>query len=251
MSYISLLFHRIEEVQAHELIDVTREFFEGCIDLILNKGIPVRNLGQTDEEKGDNYVSLTFDDGWESDYIIAFPVLKRYNINATFFVTSGWIDQKGYLRASWIKDMSDSGMEIGSHTVTHPYLTDLSKKRVYDEFRISKNILENILGKEVSGVSIPGGAYNRRIIDIAREAGYKYVATSSPGINKKRGNVVSRYSIHKLTSLDDINKLLNRSAMYLYKINTHYKIRELIKKGIGLHYYEALRNKVLKTKLDG
>jgi len=248
LSYISLLFHRIEKVQAHELIDITRGLFEGCIDLVIKKNIPVRNLEQPFEGKMDEYVSLTFDDGWESDYTIAFPVLKKYNINATFFITTGWIDQKGFLKASWIKEMSDSGMEIGSHTVTHPYLTELSKKKVYDEFRTSKNVLEDMLGREITGVSIPGGAYNRKIIEIAQEVGYKYVATSSPGVNKKKGGIVARFSIHNLTSLNDINKLLNRSPIYLYKINTNYKIRELIKKGIGLRNYEVLRNKLIKIK---
>ena len=83
-------------------------------------------------------IILTFDDGDISNYTIAYPILKKYNFKATFFIITDKVDTPGYVTWQNIKEMSDNEMEIGSHTKSHAYLPRLSDSEISFEFKNSK-----------------------------------------------------------------------------------------------------------------
>jgi peptidoglycan/xylan/chitin deacetylase (PgdA/CDA1 family) len=124
---------------------------------------------------------LTFDDGYQSVYRKAFPVLQRYAMSATIFVTTGEHRPSGPAERlppcegqpmlSWgeIRELHDWGVEIGAHTCTHPDLTRLPTQRVRSELRDSKAIIEDMLGTEVRSFAYPYGRYDRRSQEIAQE----------------------------------------------------------------------------------
>lgn len=107
-------------------------------------------------------IVITFDDGNYSDYSIALPILNKYGFVATFFVTVNWITTKNYLDWSHIKEMIAYGMSIQSHSLTHSYLTDLSKGDLFRDLSESKNILEEKLNIPVKFLSIPGGGFFKK-----------------------------------------------------------------------------------------
>ncbi len=127
---------------------------------------------------------ITFDDGYESVYKIAFPILKEFALTATVFVISGFIGRQDYLNKRQILEMADHGIDIQSHSATHPCLLDVTEKGIIEELSISKKAIEEILGKPVRGFAIPGGLYNRRICELAQDCGYDVVYTSDPGLNR-------------------------------------------------------------------
>ncbi|OCC14656.1 Polysaccharide deacetylase [Dissulfuribacter thermophilus] len=247
--FISLLFHRIVNDKNSELIDVTKESFERYLTTIIDKSLPLETIYNLCKKSKNTYsakfVSLTFDDGWASDYKIVFSILSKYSVKATFFITTGWLGKKGFLTESWLKEMAQYGMEIGSHTVTHRYLTKLSNFEIYKEFYDSKCKLEDILGKEIISVSIPGGEYNKRIIDLAFESGYKIIATSRPGWNRNN-KVISRISIHARTSLEDFSAIVNFSSSYRVRLLVHYRLRSILKKALGIEQYKKIRKYLIK-----
>lgn len=126
---------------------------------------------------------ITFDDGHFSAYSYAMPVLKDYGFTAVFFIVVKNIGLQGYLTWQQIREMADNGMSIGSHTMTHRLLNDLSPKEIYWELQESKNILEHELGKPVEFLSLPGGRCNKIVKKIAEEVGYKGICTSIVGYN--------------------------------------------------------------------
>ena len=141
-------------------------------------------------------VSITFDDGYDDNFVFALPVLMRHGIKASFYVTTGFIDRDPEVvdrmrrmrgmpvsALSWkqLAEMRQAGMDVGSHTMTHPNLAQLAPGAVRAELRDSKRSLEDHLGAEIDSVAYPFGIPGRHITDqtiaSAREAGFRTGAT--------------------------------------------------------------------------
>ncbi len=154
-------------------------------------------------------VMLTFDDGWENQYTYAFPLLKKYNVTATFYVYTNPISkQKHFFTWDEIKEMSDAGMTIADHTLSHPYL----KKLPLDEFRRevteSKAILEQHLGKPVTHFASPFGYTDADFIQILGQAGYTTARTTYKGVYQD--NALRLRGILTTDSMDYFVSMLKR-----------------------------------------
>jgi peptidoglycan/xylan/chitin deacetylase (PgdA/CDA1 family) len=124
---------------------------------------------------------LTFDDGFHTMYAEAFPVLQRYGLSATVFLTVGAADAvqpagrlptfEGRLMLSWreIREMQHGGLEFGAHTLTHPDLTRLSTEQIAVEMSGSKDRIENSLGTPVTSFAYPFGRYDAQSHRIAQQ----------------------------------------------------------------------------------
>ena len=129
-------------------------------------------------------ICITFDDGYENNYIYAYPVLKKLNIPATMFVVSDFVGKAGYLTVEQIQEMSNNGIDIGSHTKRHFWLGKKDKKdskREREEIFESKKRLEEIIGKEVKLFCYPGGGFREMTKQLVMAAGYKGAVSSNPG----------------------------------------------------------------------
>jgi peptidoglycan/xylan/chitin deacetylase (PgdA/CDA1 family) len=125
-------------------------------------GIP--NFSQVPEEcLPSSMVTFTFDDGYFSTYDKAFPILEKYSYPATVFVITSAIGEPGYMTTEQILELADNGWEIGSHTVSHPDLTQLSDEQLKYELLVSQQYLEN-LGLTVRNFSSPHGRYDKRVV---------------------------------------------------------------------------------------
>jgi len=129
-------------------------------------------------------LSITFDDGWATDHDIARPVLERFGLHATHYVITGSIDDTavGYMTAEQVCALADAGEEIGSHTVTHPYLTHLSPSEQASELAGSRNALEGLLGGPVVQFALPYGDFDVQVMGRVRER-YGSARTTIRGFN--------------------------------------------------------------------
>ena len=93
---------------------------------------------------------------------------------------------KKYEFMNWeqIKEMNDV-FEIGSHTMTHPILTNVSLKEAEKEITQSKTKIEKKIGREVKSFSYPNGNYNDELVKIVKKAGYKCAVVYNKGVNNK------------------------------------------------------------------
>lgn len=124
---------------------------------------------------------VTFDDGYQSVYDHAFPVLQRYGFSATVFLTTGETTPRteairlpslyGRFMLSWgeIKEMHRWGIQFGAHTLTHPDLTRSPHERAEAEICGSQQIIEDSLGGPVSCFAYPYGRYDSNTREIVRE----------------------------------------------------------------------------------
>lgn len=143
-------------------------------------------------------VAITFDDGHADNYEYAFPLLQKHAIPATFFVTVGLLEkdpavvqrfqlqrQACYedirpLEWSQVRDMCKAGMELGSHTYSHPNLARLERPAARMELRRSKEVMEQRLGQSIVLLAYPYGKPKRHFTAetecLVAESGYKDAA---------------------------------------------------------------------------
>ena len=134
-------------------------------------------------------VIITFDDGYLSNYTLAYPALVRNSQKATIFValepdehTRKQVEGiDGFLTSEQMKEMSAHGVSIQSHSLTHPILTELSREAVEFELAESRRRLEAITGKPVRHLAIPRAGYSREIRGQAHGLGYATVCCNNKG----------------------------------------------------------------------
>lgn len=129
----------------------------------------------------DRSLVLTFDDGYQTVYDEAFPVLQRYGLSATVFLTVGEkgpvnptnqlpsLSDRSMLTWHQIREMQRWGIAFGAHALTHPDLTRLPVERIEVEVLGSKTIIEDALGVRVDCFAYPYGRYDRRVRNMAQQ----------------------------------------------------------------------------------
>lgn len=160
------------------------EAFEVMLDTIGEMGLAGCSVSEALAARGRGKVAISFDDGGVSQYLHAAPALESRGMTATFFVTSGWIGEPGFMSASQLRDLVGMGMSVQSHTRSHPFLSELDRNRLRSELLGSREDLETVLQREVDGISLPGGnAPRRRLRSELADSGYRWVAGSRWGRN--------------------------------------------------------------------
>ncbi|CAN5429511.1 hypothetical protein BH10PAT3_BH10PAT3_4700 [soil metagenome] len=104
-------------------------------------------------------ISVTFDDGWESVYTAALPILQRLGIPTTQYIITTTLSSYSYVSAGQIQSMQEAGHEIAAHTITHPDLTTLAQSELIKELSEPQVELEKKFGK-IDDFTSPYGAYN-------------------------------------------------------------------------------------------
>ncbi|MCL4459549.1 MAG: polysaccharide deacetylase family protein [Chloroflexi bacterium] len=128
-------------------------------------------------------IILTFDDGYKDNYTHAYPLLRKYGFVGTFFIISGLVGHKGYMSWTEIREMSQGGMSIESHSVTHPDLAVASDTVIQREVKESKAAIEREVGKPVRLLAYPSGRFNQRAITILQANGYRGAVSTLFGFN--------------------------------------------------------------------
>ena len=123
-------------------------------------------------DRQDKQIALTFDAAWGSDKTEnILSVLKEFDVKATFFLVGFWVDKNEDL----VKKIDEMGFEIGTHSNTHPDLSKLSKEQIDLELSVSKQKIENVIGKQVKVFRPPFGAYNNLLIEEAEKNNLKTI----------------------------------------------------------------------------
>jgi len=191
--FVALMYH---SVKSHE-----REQFAQQMDLLVRLANPVAG-DFTGRNDGGNrsFVAVTFDDGYHSILENALPILREKKIPVTLFVPTnslgtrpGWITNERHrdaaerlLTSDELRFVQQTGGLIGSHSVSHRPLTELSRTEALAELTESRQALEKILGRNVDSFALPYGAANADVLRLAAEAGYQRVFLSEP-VNSRAG----------------------------------------------------------------
>jgi peptidoglycan/xylan/chitin deacetylase (PgdA/CDA1 family) len=178
----------------HSVPAELRAAFAHQMDLLLARAKPIRADRTEPPAPGERLVAVTFDDGFIDFAENALPELQSRGIPAVNFIPSGhigktaeWIgegDPKYHalpiMSAERLRQLPADLVTIGSHTISHPYLPELSEAEARRELTQSKRELEAALGRPVESLSFPFGGHNAAIVDWARQAGYRRVFSILP-----------------------------------------------------------------------
>lgn len=183
------------------------------------------------DEVPDKHVLLTFDDGYDDLYEHLLPLVIEHHYKPLIFLVAGRIgqsnlwDQSSGLRSrnlltlEQIREMQRYGADFGSHTMTHPWLPDVSDEQLYREVRDSKHRLEDLLGVEMASFAYPYGGVDMRVRSAVAVAGYKAAFTIQPGLNWWNDPLTQRRAdVNDYTALVD----------FLFQLRSGQTARELL-----------------------
>ena len=179
------------------------------------------------------HVLITFDDAYDDLYEHLLPLVIQHRYTPVIFLVADRIgatnlwDQARGLRArnlltlDQIREMQKNGVEFGSHTLTHPWLPDLTDRDLQWELRDSKTKLEDLLGVEISSFAYPYGAVDRRVRSAVAGAGYKLAFTILPGTNFANDPLLqNRADINDKTSALDFATALRTGYGFSHFLST-------------------------------
>lgn len=136
-------------------------------------------------------VVFTIDDGYRSVYDYVYPLLKKHKMTATIGLIADYVaglegrysNRATFLSYHQIREMLDSaGIEIASHTLSHPWLTRLDSAGAWREIYRSKEVLESLFGVPVITFVYPYGDMDLRTVRMVRRAGYRLARAVRPGV---------------------------------------------------------------------
>jgi len=171
------------------------------------------------EGNADKRIALTFDDGFASVLRHGLNPLSRHGFRALQFLVADLIGrsnewdapqgeaQEPLMDDAQVKDWLATGHEIGSHSVTHPFLTRISREQAREEIFSSKKKLEDRFNAPVRHFCYPYGDWNPAVRDLVIEAGYETACTTEFGVNTaltppfELKRITARYQTLNLKSL--------------------------------------------------
>jgi peptidoglycan/xylan/chitin deacetylase (PgdA/CDA1 family) len=189
----------------HSVPASERRLFARQLDVVVRCARPIGTDEDIDPALGRDCIAITFDDGFENFLTQAVPELKKRKIPATVFVIADGMNREfgsetyaeKLLSLEQVRSLPSGLVTIGSHTLTHPMLTQVEEGSARQEIQDSRTKLEAMLDRQVKQFSFPFGGFNERLLEFCREAGYKRAYTTLPAFAFEQPNefVVGRVRV--------------------------------------------------------
>ncbi len=189
-----LMYHYVSELPQdadtiRRDLTVTPERFEAQLAYLQEQGYTSLTLFelyaalQGERELPAKPIVLTFDDGYEGAYTVAFPLLQKYGFTGTFFVIAYVVEGgvPGYLSWEQARAMADAGMSIQSHSLDHVDLRERSAEYLQQQLGLSRALIEARVGQPVRFFCYPAGRYDAAVIRALDQAGYWGAVTTQWG----------------------------------------------------------------------
>src|SRR3989440_8109195 len=206
---IIFCYHRLVDKVRYPGTEITPPMFEAQMKELKDRGITVISLQDLLAwKRGDKNIPprcavISFDDGWKSQYEVAWPIMKKFGYTFTMFIYTEGVSGAslgGGQAITWeqLADMRDNGIDIEAHSATHQDLREghtvmvmepggkRTKKKLtgadyeqwlHNEVVGCKQLLEQRLGIRVNCFAVPFGTYNEHVKEVARNAGYEAMFT--------------------------------------------------------------------------
>lgn len=178
-----LSYHMVEDNVDNPLALGVKEF-EEQMEYLSRRGYhaitpdQLTNYLQTGIPLPEKPVLITFDDGYQNNFKIAYPIMKKYGLTATIFLISDRIGTDNwYMNWDQVREMRRAGFVFGSHTLSHELLSRIPEEEIKQQLIKSREGIEWRLDVPARYLAYPGGDYNSRIEELARQSGYRAAFT--------------------------------------------------------------------------
>jgi peptidoglycan/xylan/chitin deacetylase (PgdA/CDA1 family) len=216
MAVLALMYHRTPKEAGH-ILDVAMPVFRAQMQALQAAGVRFICFGEALDRRwygGDTVVSITFDDGHESN-LEAMAFLYDAGIPCTSFFVSDYVrlGQQGFMDPAMFKAAS-AFCEVGAHGASHTALTALGPDALEAELSVSKAYLEALCGAPVTALSAPGGKINRRVVRAAVKLGFEVVGDSESLLNTAPSLPLHRVCMLNGQSPEHVLSLVRAGRLY-------------------------------------
>lgn len=253
MSSLAILTYHVIDAARHEgerRFCVPGDVFYRQIAELKTEGWTFVPLGQaisvlrSGTELPPRSIALTIDDGFACARQKALPALADLNVPATLFVvadrigsSNDWDDHRGtagrkLVTRGELRELADAGVDIGSHTLTHPRLTAISRAQMREEVRSSKIRLEDVTGLSVAHFAYPYGDFDATAREEVIAAGYSGACSTIPG---KVSNSTDLHLLRRVEVMgwDSLDKLRLKLRFGINHFNPLPATRSWIKRALA------------------
>jgi peptidoglycan/xylan/chitin deacetylase (PgdA/CDA1 family) len=203
-----------------------------CFLALIILGLALPEPCGAEEIGSERKVSLFFDDGWENQYNVVFPVLKELGFKASFAIITDYIGMDrgtfcSRMNVTELKELQAYGMDIACHTKNHPHMMNLTGDQLHDEIIASKNVLTQT-GFNVKTFVYPFAEWNFTIVDYVKEADYVCArAVKAEAYSIENPDLNARYHVGSWSitnqSLDAVKQiLLNATESEVVVLDYHF-----------------------------
>ncbi len=170
---------------------------------------------------------ITIDDGYQDNFTVAYPTLKKHGFPATIFIVSYSIsNEKNYMSWEEIKEMAKNKISFGGHTKHQVYLPAIKDEGLlWEEIAGCKGEIENKIERPVNYFSYPTGGFTAEIKEMVKKAGYKGACTTN------RGMAELNRDIYELKRIKVTNSDMNKPLSFRGKLSGYYNLFRSKKKG--------------------
>jgi len=186
-----LMYHHVDALAHDGTNSVLVKNFSRQMEFLHRRGYNVISLddlvegAKANKKFPRNSVVITFDDGYENNYLFAYSYLKKYNFPAIIFIAPTLIGEEEYLNWDEAREVLENKISFGGHSLTHQYLPDIKdEKELIEQIVGCKRLIEAELNEPVEFFCYPIGGFNEKIKKIVKDVGYKAACTTNRGFDK-------------------------------------------------------------------
>jgi peptidoglycan/xylan/chitin deacetylase (PgdA/CDA1 family) len=223
---VCFIYHRFGDSR-YPSTNVSEKDFEMHLKYLVDNDFQILTFSQAvtylrSEGPSKKTVVITVDDGYKSFYTTAFPLLKKYNIQATLFINTETAGGGDYMSWDELKDVAKQGIEIGNHTHTHNYFLNLPESSRYktfqDEIVLSQSIIKKNLDIQPIVFSYPYGEFDAEIKKIVKQAGFVAAAAQNSGVMRADGDFFQFPRFPMAESYAEKAKFIEKTSMHALQV---------------------------------
>jgi peptidoglycan/xylan/chitin deacetylase (PgdA/CDA1 family) len=220
----------------HGVKDAERERFARQMRMIRTRAIAIKDLNNR-QDKTTNFLTIcvTFDDAFDNLISNVLPTINKFQIPITIFIATKsigirpvWLAGKQHpdscemvMTVPQILTLNENPLiTFGSHTSSHPRLSELQNKDIREELSSSRNTLMAILNDPIDNLALPHGDFNKDVLQIANEEGYKNIFTLEPVPYTSEANsfypTIGRFSMSPMVWAIEFYLTINGAYSWLY-----------------------------------
>ena len=248
---ITIMYHRFEE-NKYPSTNIRMTDFKKHLEIIQKKGIKFVNPKNFEDElisnKKQRKVLLTIDDGYQSFYNNAWPILKKSQIPFILFVSTREVGKNGYMSWNNIREISKYNfVEIGNHSHAHEYLIDYTDAEIESDLKKSINIFKENLGQNSIFFSYPFGEYSSSLKNIVIKLGFKYAFGQHSGVvdYTKNSFEMPRFPINEKYGENERFKTILKTLPFPFKSikpNDKYINEKNNPPKVSIQFYDNIKN---------